>query len=370
MKKTSHRLADGREIIYYDLAAGRRRGRRATPSTSAPCRPSGAHSEIRHDPLLDDGSASPAHRNARTYHPPADECPLCPSREGRLSEIPESDYEVAVFENRFPSFRRAPGKEATDGSRGPLPARARRRPLRGRLLHLRPPGLLRRPHRGAGPPRPGRLDRPHRGPVPATRGGAGVLLREPRRGDRGHPRPPARPDLRAIPSPPPAPTGCCARRRNGPGPGGRNLFDDVRRRANWPPASGSCSRASTGSPSSRTPRTGPTRCTCTPSRRVPDLLGLEEAARAEFPGIYLELLRRFDRIFGEGEPPTPYIAAWHQAPFVRGRPGRGGLRAAPGAFHHPPYFRQAEVPRGLRVRHERVHQRRAAGGRGRSDCER
>lgn len=26
-------------------------------------------------------------------------------------------------------------------------------------------------------------------------------------------------------------------------------------------------------------------------------------------------MRRFDRIFGEGEPPTPYIAAWHQAPF-------------------------------------------------------
>ena len=31
-------------------------------------------------------------------------------------------------------------------------------------------------------------------------------------------------------------------------------------------------------------------------------------------------LRRFDRIFGPGEPPTPYIAAWHQAPF--GVPGR------------------------------------------------
>ena len=26
-------------------------------------------------------------------------------------------------------------------------------------------------------------------------------------------------------------------------------------------------------------------------------------------------MRRFDRIFGEGEPPTPYISAWHQAPF-------------------------------------------------------
>lgn len=52
-----------------------------------------------------------------------------------------------------------------------------------------------------------------------------------------------------------------------------------------------------------------------PKRRVPDLLGLDEEARTEFPKVYLELLRRFDRIFGEGESPTPYIAAWHQAPF-------------------------------------------------------
>jgi UDPglucose--hexose-1-phosphate uridylyltransferase len=48
---------------------------------------------------------------------------------------------------------------------------------------------------------------------------------------------------------------------------------------------------------------------------VPDLRGLDDAARAEFPALYLELLRRFDRIFGEGEPPTPYISGWHQAPF-------------------------------------------------------
>jgi UDPglucose--hexose-1-phosphate uridylyltransferase len=52
-----------------------------------------------------------------------------------------------------------------------------------------------------------------------------------------------------------------------------------------------------------------------PKRRVPDLRALDDAARTEFPQIYLELLRRFDRIFGPGEPPTPYIAAWHQAPF-------------------------------------------------------
>ncbi|MER6486919.1 hypothetical protein ABT264_25620, partial [Streptomyces virginiae] len=29
-----------------------------------------------------------AHRQSRTYHPPADACPLCPSRDGRQSEIP------------------------------------------------------------------------------------------------------------------------------------------------------------------------------------------------------------------------------------------------------------------------------------------
>lgn len=51
-----------------------------------------------------------------------------------------------------------------------------------------------------------------------------------------------------------------------------------------------------------------------PKRRVPDLLALGEAARTEFPQVYLEVLRRFDRIFGPDEPPTPYISAWHQAP--------------------------------------------------------
>jgi UDPglucose--hexose-1-phosphate uridylyltransferase len=66
-----------------------------------------------------------------------------------------------------------------------------------------------------------------------------------------------------------------------------------------------------------------------PNRRVPALTGLNEAERAEFPGLYLELLRRFDRLFAadlppgaEPPPPTPYIAAWHQAP------RRGGAELA------------------------------------------
>jgi UDPglucose--hexose-1-phosphate uridylyltransferase len=44
------------------------------------------------------------------------------------------------------------------------------------------------------------------------------------------------------------------------------------------------------------------------------LPALSEAARDEFCELYLDLLRRFDRLFGQ---PAPYVSAWHQAP-VRG----------------------------------------------------
>jgi UDPglucose--hexose-1-phosphate uridylyltransferase len=37
--------------------------------------------------------------------PPKELCPLCPTKPGLLSEIPEEDYEVVVFDNRFPSLR-------------------------------------------------------------------------------------------------------------------------------------------------------------------------------------------------------------------------------------------------------------------------
>src|SRR6202008_3723004 len=53
-----------------------------------------------------------------------------------------------------------------------------------------------------------------------------------------------------------------------------------------------------------------------PRQRVPDLAALADAARAEFCELYLDLLRRFDRLFGS---PAPYISAWHQAPVRHGR---------------------------------------------------
>jgi UDPglucose--hexose-1-phosphate uridylyltransferase len=53
-----------------------------------------------------------------------------------------------------------------------------------------------------------------------------------------------------------------------------------------------------------------------PASRVPDLAALPAAAQAEFGELYLDLLRRFDRLFGV---PAPYISAWHQAPVRQGR---------------------------------------------------
>jgi hypothetical protein len=55
-----------------------------------------------------------SHRQGRTHLPRADQCPLCPSRDGRQTEIPAADYDVVVFENRFPSLTSEPG-EVPDG---------------------------------------------------------------------------------------------------------------------------------------------------------------------------------------------------------------------------------------------------------------
>ncbi len=291
MKKTSTRLADGRELIYYDLAddtvrdAVDRRPLDATVTTS----------EIRRDELLGDSVAVASHRQGRTYHPPADECPLCPSEGDRLSEVPDSSYDVVVFENRFPSLAGDSGRcevvcftSDHNASFASLSERQARLVLdawtdrTSELSHL--PSVEQVfcfENRGAE---------------------IGVTLQHPHGQIYAYPftTPRTALMLRQVAA-------------HKEATGGDNLFDAVVEReragervvlegehwvafvpyaAHWP-----------------------YEVHLYPKRRVPDLLGLDEAARAEFPRVYLELLRRFDRIFGENEPPTPYIAAWHQAPF-------------------------------------------------------
>ena len=62
-------------------------------------------SELRWHPLRATWVITATHRQDRTFKPPANYCPLCPTRPGGApTEIPVSDMEVAVFENRFPSL--------------------------------------------------------------------------------------------------------------------------------------------------------------------------------------------------------------------------------------------------------------------------
>lgn len=100
LTKTSIRLADGRELIYFDEPGAPKRDetdRRELPELETAI-------ELRHDPLLDAEVVIASHRQDRTFLPKEKECPLCPSTAERSTEIPAGDYDVVVFENRFPSF--------------------------------------------------------------------------------------------------------------------------------------------------------------------------------------------------------------------------------------------------------------------------
>ncbi|MBA3441402.1 MAG: galactose-1-phosphate uridylyltransferase [Pyrinomonadaceae bacterium] len=74
-------------------------------------------SELRWNPLLGEWVATATHRQDRTFLPPPDFCPLCPTKPGGFpTEVPEPTYDIVVFENRFPSLRPVPPPPAIEGS--------------------------------------------------------------------------------------------------------------------------------------------------------------------------------------------------------------------------------------------------------------
>ncbi len=74
-------------------------------------------SELRWNPLLGEWVATATHRQDRTFLPPKDHCPLCPTQPGGFpTEVPESDYDIVVFENRFPSLKPDPPAPAVEGT--------------------------------------------------------------------------------------------------------------------------------------------------------------------------------------------------------------------------------------------------------------
>ena len=74
-------------------------------------------SERRWNPVLGDWVMTATHRQDRTFLPPRDYCPLCPTRPGGMAtELERGTYDIAVFDNRFPSLLAEPPPPAIEGT--------------------------------------------------------------------------------------------------------------------------------------------------------------------------------------------------------------------------------------------------------------
>lgn len=97
--RQDRKLSDGRTISYYDSKPVAREAIDTRPVEKRP-----GLGELRLDALTNEWVVMAAHRQARVFLPPKELCPLCPTKPGLQSEIPEANYEVAVFENLSPSL--------------------------------------------------------------------------------------------------------------------------------------------------------------------------------------------------------------------------------------------------------------------------
>ncbi len=319
VRRTSAHLADGREIIYFDDSPDYVGGELSRdPHDTRPLPPAGGGSQLRYDVLSGEWVAIASHRNERTFLPPKDECPLCPTGRGVVpSEVPASDYDVVVFENRFPSLstRVEDAPRLVDGE-----ALFPERPGVGRcevvcftsdhsasFASLAPQRV--RTVVEAWADRTAELSRidgveqvfcfENRGQE------IGVTLHHPHGQIYAYPFVTARTSAMLRQA---------AEHR---GTTGGDLLRDVleaeRRAGSRVVMSGEYWTAYVPAAAR-----WPVEVHLAPHRDVPDLPALDDAERDELSHVYLELLRRADRYF-EGVAALPYIAGWHQAPVGAGR---------------------------------------------------
>ena len=305
MHRTRRKLADGREIVYFDSSVLPRDAvdRRDLPITTT-------QSQARFDALLGEWVVIASHRQTRTFLPPADQCPLCPSTDERSTEIPEHDYEVVSFENRFPSLSTATAEFAEHVTGSPMTLLrngfgrcevmcftsdhslnfADLEPARARLVV------------DAWADRTAELS--------AIDGVAQVFCFENHGEEIGvtlsHPHG----QIYAYPFVTPRVQKILANAQQYRSEHGGNLFGDflaaerdaqtrvVQTNEHWtafvPPAA-----------------RWPYEVQFFPHRRVLDIFDLDDGERDAFAQIYLDVHRRFARRFAD---PMPYIAAWNQAP--------------------------------------------------------
>jgi UDPglucose--hexose-1-phosphate uridylyltransferase len=309
--RTAIRLSDGRELIYFNESG---RTHRAEYPDTRHLPPPPPTSQLRYDPLVDEWVAVAAHRQTRTFLPPSDACPLCPSTPEFASEIPAPDYDVVVFENQFPSFSdRIKADEITS-----LTELVPVRPGIGRAEVV----CFTSDHNSSfGALSPSRVrtvidvlaDRTTE--MSRITGVAQVFPFENRGVEIGvtlhHPHG----QIYAYPTVPPRTRSMLRAATRYRARTGRDLFTDIlaaekkaevrviAENEHWTAYVPAAAR-------------WPFEVQVAPHRKVLDIPALSADERDAFGPLYLDVLGRFDALFDK---PMPYISAWHQAVVGEGR---------------------------------------------------
>jgi UDPglucose--hexose-1-phosphate uridylyltransferase len=293
------RLADGRELLYF--------GARPERPTDYPdlreIGPVQVSCEQRYDELLGEWVIVASHRQKRTMRPGLNQCPLCPSTEANWTEVPAPAYDVVVFENRFPAFGQPDEKTAGIGGRCEVVCFSQDHGASFADLTPEHAAIVLEAW----------IDRTAE--LSMLPGVEQVYCFENRGVELGvtlsHPHG----QIYAYPFVTPRTARMLAASASYRQRTGRNLFDQV--------------LAAELADGSRVVASGKYWVAFVPQaarwahevhfypvQRVPDLSALPDAAKPEFCALYLDVLRRFDRLF---DAPVPYISALHQAPVREGR---------------------------------------------------
>ncbi|MFD6727835.1 galactokinase [Corynebacterium xerosis] len=310
-------LADGRELIYFDDEPDFVEGRRTRKTVDDRRLPEAVtESELRRDPLTGEWNVYAAHRMNRTFMPPANENPLAPTKQGELpTEIPADDYDVVVFENRFPSL--SMHMEVPEDFAAAVD---------GEELFPRRPALARCEVVCFTPDVTSNFrDLPysrartvveawaHRTRELSEIDGVRLVFPFENRGKEigvtlQHPHG----QIYSYPYLPSRAASIVAASKTHEAETGRSLFDDVlsaeKRSGRRIIAEGEHFTAFVPAAAK-----WPVEVMLMANRAVPDFAALTDDEKDELTRMYLDLLGRMDRFF-EGVERTPYIAAWNQAP--------------------------------------------------------
>lgn len=304
-------LADGRQLFYFDDADTTLTGDRRADERDLDPRPETA--TMRQDVLTGEWISIAATRQNRVFLPSADSDPLAPQSPTNPSEIP-SMYDVAVFENKSPSFGPALTGDDAPESLDDLARIDIDRTLtsvgRCEVVCFSPD------HEGSlGDMGTSRMrtvieawaDRTEA--LSALPGIHQVFPFENRGQDIGvtlhHPHgqiyayPYVTPRTQRLVESTTAMPDLFARILESEHAGGRVIH----RGEHWTAFVPFAAR-------------WPIEIHLLPHRHIPDLAATNDAERAELAIVYPRLLRSLDLLYST---PTPYIAAWHQAPVAIGR---------------------------------------------------